>query len=226
VSNTDDTDPEDTRSIALAASGVLGAGLAHELRNTLASAESAIFLARRDASDEARLLRHLDHAELEIRRSQEMIGRVLVIARGEPLPRESTLLADVVASVDRDFGDGHAKLETNVPADLELFCEPLLLERVLTNLVRNADEAGATRVVLRASVQGKTVSLEVEDDGPGFSDVMRARLFEPLATNKSSGTGLGLALCRLLVRAHGGTIEALSGTLGGALVRIVLPTNE
>ena len=76
MSTADDKDQEDARSIALAAAGVLGAGLAHELRNTLASAESAIFLARRDASDAARLARHLDYAELEVRRSQEMIGRV------------------------------------------------------------------------------------------------------------------------------------------------------
>jgi two-component system sensor kinase FixL len=81
-------------------------------------------------------------------------------------------------------------------------------------------------VLLRAYAKSDAAIIEVEDDGPGISEAVAARLFKPLVTDKPKGTGLGLALCQLIVRAHGGSIEATRGSSGGALFRIVLPSNE
>jgi signal transduction histidine kinase len=218
------SDDRDDRALALAVAGVLGAGVAHELRNTLAAAESAIFLARRDAADPTRLYRHLDRAEAEIRKSQDVIDRVLGLARGEPIRRELVSAQEIVAGALRELGETRAQIEQAVtPPELEVPCDPILLERVLVNLLRNAEEALAGRIEVRVFVAEGAVELDVSDDGPGLDPALAARVFEPLVTGKQTGSGLGLALCRAIVRAHGGTLEATRAPSGGALFRVVLP---
>ncbi|HVY46252.1 MAG TPA: ATP-binding protein, partial [Minicystis sp.] len=103
------------------------------------------------------------------------------------------------------------------------------LTQVLLNLLLNAADAvgqAGGRVALRAARAEDKVVLEVEDSGPGVADEMRGRLFEPFATSKEvgKGTGLGLAVCRGLVEAAGGTIAvAERGALGGARFVVELP---
>lgn len=94
------------------------------------------------------------------------------------------------------------------------------IERVLSNLVQNAAEHGARRIVVR--VDG--TSLEVEDDGPGIPEEDRARVFEPFQRlrPRSTGAGLGLNLVQQVVERHGGRISLLDGAAGGALVRVEL----
>src|SRR6185369_2362120 len=84
------------RSARLAAAGAVGASVAHELRNALAVAESALFLARRDIDDRPRLLRHLDQMSDELRKAHGVIGSVLGLARGEPVGREPTPIGRLV----------------------------------------------------------------------------------------------------------------------------------
>ena len=227
----DEPDEREARFHALAAAGLLGASLAHELRNTLAAAESALFLARRDAADGARLARHLDRVESGIRRSQEVIDRVLGLARGEPLSRERAALAPLCEAARREvFREGLSFSISIDPPDLEAFCDPILLERVLVNLFVNASEALLGRSsgnislhATRAPAAPGAVLIEVEDDGAGIDPALLPRVFEPLVTDKPSGTGLGLAFCRTIAFVHGGTIEAARGASGGALFRLVLP---
>lgn len=225
----DDVAAQEARLRALAAASVLGASLAHELRNTLASAESALFLARRDVSDGARLARHLDHAEEGIRRSQEVVDRVLGLARGEPLRREPAALLPICEAALREVVSSPApSIALSVtPPDLEAPCDPILIERVLVNLLVNAAEALSARssghVMLRATRDADAVVIEVEDDGPGIDPALLPRIFEPLVTDKPTGTGLGLAFCRTIALVHGGTIDAFCAPSGGALFRLVLP---
>ena len=100
------------------------------------------------------------------------------------------------------------------------------IHQVLRNLLDNAlDAAGASGVVrVEVTARDGEVELLVADSGPGVDPAIRARLFEPLITTKPSGVGLGLALCRKLVAAHGGTIELVSAReLPGAHFSIRLP---
>jgi signal transduction histidine kinase len=100
------------------------------------------------------------------------------------------------------------------------------LRAVLQNLLRNADQAGASRVHLAARLEasGQAVQLVVHDDGEGIPNELRDRLFEPFGgTTKREGTGLGLYLCRRYVELLGGSIEAGDGPLGGAAFTIRLP---
>lgn len=224
-----EADEIERRSARLAAAGAVGASVAHELRNALAVAESSLFLAQRNLDDRARLVRHLDQVAAEIRRAHDVIGSVLGLARGEPVHAEPFSVTTLV-----DAARHALILPTNVtfevaivPPDLAVCCDPILLERVFSNLYLNAIEAidgrGRGAIVTRAWRGDQRTFLEVEDDGPGIDAGVIDRLFEPLVTSKASGTGLGLSLCRVIVEAHGGEITATTGARGGTAFRMWLP---
>lgn len=202
------------RATRLAAAGAVGASVAHELRNALAVVSSSLFLAQRDRRDEARLSAHLDKAVREVNRAQSVVSAVLGLARGEALRCESTPVAALV-----DAARGSVVLPTNVtlsvrldPPELSALGDPVLLERLLSNLLLNAVEALAGRgrgaVEVRASSADGWLEIAVEDDGPGVDPAVAPHMFDPLVTNKPQGTGLGLALVRAVARAHGGEAEA------------------
>ena len=101
-----------------------------------------------------------------------------------------------------------------------------LLEEALLNLVKNAIEAlesgGRVRVVARRAGR-HGLELLVEDDGPGIPDYVLPNVFKPFYTTREQGTGIGLALCKKIVDAHGGEIRAGRSSLGGASFTILLP---
>jgi C4-dicarboxylate-specific signal transduction histidine kinase len=101
------------------------------------------------------------------------------------------------------------------------------MRRLLVNLLTNAFQALAERsdgkVSLSAQREDDKLLWVVEDNGPGIADEVRHRLFEPLATTRAKGLGLGLALCRRIAERHGGDIRAArSQTLGGARFEVRL----
>jgi signal transduction histidine kinase len=220
----------ETSAARLAAAGAVGASVAHELRNALAVAESSLFLAQRDIDDRPRLLRHLDRVTAEIRKAHEVIGSVLGLARGEPLRREPAPLGNLIESARHAVVlPASLRFEVAVvPAELTLTCDPILIERVFSNLYLNAvealDDAAGGLIVTRAWLGDERTYLEVEDNGPGLDPSVVDRVFEPLVTAKAKGTGLGLALSRVIVEAHGGEITATTGRCGGAAFRMWLPS--
>jgi two-component system nitrogen regulation sensor histidine kinase NtrY len=107
--------------------------------------------------------------------------------------------------------------------------DPMLLHRVLGNLIANAAQAirfGSGRdgrIQVEARVEHEWVCLDVDDSGPGISPELRERVFDPYFTTKTDGNGLGLAIVKKIIVEHGGTIEASESPLGGARLRIRLP---
>ena len=118
-------------------------------------------------------------------------------------------------------------LFNNVPAEIVIDADREQLNRVLTNLLRNAiqavespqeqgEEAPEGQVAIRSWREGSVVTLEIRDNGPGIPERVRPRLFEAFqSAAKSGGVGLGLAICAELVRAHGGEIRLDSKRSGG-----------
>jgi signal transduction histidine kinase len=226
-----DIDPAETerRAARLAAAGAVGASVAHELRNALAVAESALFLAQRNLDNRARLTRHLDQVAAEIRKAHDVIGSVLGLARGEPMRREPVLVATLIDAARHGLVfPPSVTFEVAIgPTDLTILCDPILLERVLSNMYLNAIEAleerGKGSIITRAWLGDARTYLEVEDDGPGLDASVIDRIFEPLVTAKTKGTGLGLALSRIIIEAHGGEVTATTGSRGGSAFRMWLP---
>jgi signal transduction histidine kinase len=217
------------RAGRLAAAGAVGASVAHELRNALAVAESALFLAQRDIDDRPRLSRHLDQVASEIRKAHNVIGSVLGLARGEPVRREPAPVGRLIDTARHALPlPASVKFEVALdPEELSVLCDPILLERVFSNLYLNAIEAleerGHGTILTRAWLGDQRTYLEVEDDGPGLDPAIADHIFEPLVTAKKKGSGLGLALSRTIIEAHGGEITSTTGRGTGTAFRMWLP---
>jgi two-component system, OmpR family, sensor histidine kinase KdpD len=116
-------------------------------------------------------------------------------------------------------------VETEVPSDLLLEIDPVLFEQVLINLVENATKHGAPPFSIRARRDGGNVEIEVADRGPGIPHGDSTQLFDKFVrASTAPGAGLGLAVVRAIVEAHGGTVTARNRDDGGALFRVVVPT--
>ena len=106
--------------------------------------------------------------------------------------------------------------------------DPVQIQQVLFNLIRNAIEAMRDRERRELSIRAflgpdKFVVIEVADTGPGISEEMTPQLFTPFVTTKPGGMGVGLSISKRIVEAHGGVISASGNQSGGATFRIELP---
>src|SRR5262249_41020157 len=148
------------------------------------------------------------------------------------LQPESVAIAGVIRRVLETTDVSHwRRIAVQVPPRLpRVLADPRRVEQILTNLLANAAKYAPADTLGRIGVEGAAdeLSVSVQDEGPGIPELARDRIFEPffrLAQGRSSvpGQGLGLAMCRLLVEAHGGRIWVESAPTGGAIVRFSLP---
>jgi signal transduction histidine kinase len=190
------------------------AQVAHEIRNPLGGLE-LFASAAADADDEEERRRLTGRIRSEVAGLNAIIDDFLAFARPLPEQREAVDLrgpvgeaAELVrAELEERGGElivdlGHRPLMVNVNADQA--------KRAALNLLRNAAQV-ADRVELQTHEEGGEVVLCVTDDGPGVPDDIRPRVFDPFVTDKEQGAGLGLAIVRKVVEAHGGRVELLSG---------------
>jgi len=210
--------------------GQLAAGIAHEIRNPLASISGSIELLKHapQASDDDRTLMTIVHREIS--RLNGLIGDLLDYANPRALRAvdfdlgvlvEETLQ---VARGDQAFGDVEVSAEVDKP--LPITADPAKLRQVLWNLVRNAADAasaGGKHVKVRARADGADAILEVSDDGPGIPPARLERIFDPFFTTKDKGTGLGLATSHAVIAEHGGRIDVQSEVGKGTKMVVTVP---
>ncbi len=213
------------RKERLVAIGEIAAEVAHELRNALQIVSANVYLARQNlAASEP----HLAKIERSARLAHGIVDDLMALARGEPAHAEPVPFADILLLSREILPDPGAEFEDRiVPADLLVRAHVGLASRLLHALYENAIRATAprrARIVTHAEKVdgGDRVAIVVADDGPGVPPEIAGTLFEPLVTQSAGGTGLGLALARRIVDAHGGSI-ALVPTEAGATFRIELP---
>ncbi len=214
----------------LAAIGTLAAGLAHEIRNPLNGAQlhiTELDLALRDLDGSADLLETVHVVRDEIRRLGGLVTEFLDFARPRPLLLKQVVIQELLARtaqmVAAQAQASHVALTIDVPPTaIELHADRAKLEQVLLNLTQNAIDAltGGGHVVLRARRQPRTVTVEVEDDGPGIPQGLQ--IFDAFFSTKPHGTGLGLSITHRIVTDHSGTIEVES-VPGRTLFRVALP---
>jgi signal transduction histidine kinase len=150
----------------------------------------------------------------------------MALARGEPAHAEPVLLAEVLLAARETVPEGAAYEDRITPTDLRLRAHHGLLSRLFSVLYENAVAAAApakATIETRARAEGDQIVIEIADDGPGVPPDIAETIFEPLVTARAGGTGLGLALARRVVAAHGGTI-ALVPSERGATFRVLLPS--
>jgi len=209
--------------------GELAAGVAHELRNSVAAMRGWIELARRETLPEraAECLDELDRESLELRRVTEDFLSFARPGSGRPEPLD---LVEVTRAAAQDPSLGGAAVEVlGPPSGLHLTADRGLLERALRNLLANAVEAehaagraGAVEARIEPDADGARVV--ISDRGTGIPAELRARLFTPFVSGRAGGAGLGLALARRIVLLHGGAISLSDREGGGTRVEVRIPS--
>ena len=213
--------------------------VSHELRSPLARLYVALDLGReRKGNDPS-----FDHMEKDIGLLNEMIGRLLVVARldsfAPPVPMTSVNLTEIVSQIVRDaeFESRERNGNVNLTVHEQFFVQgdAKLLQSAIENVVRNAiayTEPGTSVEVLLRSVRRSNASLAgltVRDYGPGVPESELAKIFQPFyrvsdaRDRQSGGAGLGLAIAERVIRVHGGTIRAENVTPRGLQIEILLP---
>ena len=216
--------------------------VSHELRSPLARLNVALGLARQRASAES--VDMLDRIELEANRLNELIGRILTLARLEdgeqPVPQTPVPLDEVVANVaeDADFEAQarHCHVHTVIPeGDWAVRGNVSLLHSAVENVVRNAirytQEQTTVEIEMASeeTASGPEVVLSVSDAGPGVPPDALGKMFEPFYRlddargRQTGGVGLGLAITERAVRFHRGKVSAHNRAEGGLRVEIRLP---
>ena len=209
----------------LSTAGVLMSGLAHEIGTPLGVVSMRLQLMRRKLSEDSEDRKTLDIALSQLNRVTGLIRQLLDFARAKPGPEQPVDAAWVGGTV-RDLvaplvQKRSASLDLVVPSDMaRINGSPDGVQQIVLNLVMNALQAigDGGKVVVSARVEDGTVCLDVDDDGPGIPEDLRASVFDPFYTTKKQGegTGLGLTVVLGLVRQMGASMAVEASPLGGA----------
>lgn len=215
------TDPNTLHDLRLATLSQLAGSLGHDLKGPLVNLQMGLQMlaAEEDPQDREDLHRRLD---AELGRAIRLVEGLLDFARSrEPRPAP-TRLGAVVAQAAHNVTDG-VELELGDVPPMPL--DPDQQIRLFEHLFRNALEAAGPSGRIRARMErvDDQVRVTVEDNGPGIPAELRERVFEPLATGRRRGIGLGLAVCKRIVEAHHGTLSIGESELGGAAVAVCYP---
>jgi C4-dicarboxylate-specific signal transduction histidine kinase len=215
------------RAMAL---GALTGSLAHEINQPLSAitnnAHAALLLLEQAPIDAGALRETIDDIVSDNQRIDDVLRRLREMLRKERRDYAfvdlNSIITDVLTLLRSSF------IERRITADVAL--EPQLpavhgdrvqLQQVVLNILMNAadavsamPDAAAKTLTVRTAVDGATVSVAVTDKGAGISDEHLARMFDPFFTTKPHGMGLGLSICRTIMDAHGGRIDAVRHAQG------------
>ena len=224
------------------AMGEVVASIAHEVNQPLfaivSNARAAGALLSQGKPDLAEIGAALEDIVQDANRASAIIARVRTFLQRKPtehLPVDPNAVVDAVrAFLGPELARRRVKLDLHLASGLPpVLGDAVQLQQVLVNLLMNGADAmesvDPNNRVLRvetASERGSRVRLEVSDAGPGMDPEARARLFEPFFTTKASGLGMGLAICRSIVEAHGGRIRPLERPGPGTTLQILLPARR
>lgn len=218
------------RAERLAVVGQLAAGVAHEVRNPLTSAILLLETGRKDPTAGGLTEDDLDLIEQELHRIEQTLQTFLAFARPPQLERSEFdlpgLIREAVALCRGRFEQAGITAEVRASGgDGRLTADREQVRQVLMNLLLNAADAMPTggRVAVAVDRTPGHVQIAVRDSGPGISADILPRLFEPFATGKETGTGLGLVVCKRIAEDHGGTLVGENPPGGGAAFTLRLP---
>ncbi len=217
------------RNARLAALGTAVAKISHDLRNILTSALLVADRLQMTADPVAKSAANTLIPAVE--RAAEMVSRTVDFAREGPpaITRSKVVLRDLAdeAAAAILAAEPGVRIENNIPRELTLALDRTQIYRVLLNLLRNAAEAGAACIRIQVVGENGHTRLVVADDGPGLPQKILDHLFRPFSGSAKRGsTGLGLAIARDLIRAHGGDLLLNKTGPGGTEFVMTLSTTD
>ncbi len=208
----------------LAALGQLTANMAHEIRNPLSAISHASQLLQEEVTDKS-AQRMLQIISDNVQRLDQMVKDVLELNRRDRTNQESINLIDFLTEFHEYFCSVEKiplnafllKIESN---ELKIKFDKRHLHQILWNLCRNGwrhsqQTEGSLIMNIRSSSRSRYINIDINDDGPGVSQEIKPRLFEPFFTTESTGTGLGLYIARELCEANGSHIKYITSNRGG-----------
>jgi signal transduction histidine kinase len=219
----------------LSSLGQFAAGIAHEIRNPLATIRLRIQMSQRTSTDPA-LERNSQVALEEISRLDAMIERLLYFSRPIRLDKERVDLGELC----RDVLDAHSSVASQQCVDMGFqnhapafaWADRNQLRQVLDNIVSNAIDAvieqpeDHRRIECSVAGEASWTEIVVKDSGPGLTPEIEAHAFDPFFTTKQKGTGLGLSIAYEILQAHDGQLTLNNGPGGGAVVSLRLPSAD
>jgi two-component system sensor histidine kinase HydH len=225
------TEEQLVHSARLAAVGRLSAGLAHEIRNPLASIKGSAEILADDYPGGHPKHRLLQVLVEEAVRLNEVLSRFLAFARPRPIEKLEIALGEEVDAVitllegRHDAGAARFVVERRDGTPGRVLGDREQLRQVLLNVLLNARQAAGEdgSVRIECSTSSGAVRVRIHDSGPGFSQEALENAFTPFYTTKEQGTGLGLAISHRIIESHGGSIRAFNGEHGGGVVELTLP---
>jgi len=223
--------------------GEMSAALAHEITQPLGAIENYALAARRrlgeDVPDLRRVGELLDKVLGQATRAGDIVTRMRGMVQRHELETKEIDIAravgDCVEMVKMDCELRNIGIEVKPIGPLPVVvADEIHLQQVILNLLRNAMDAvqalppdGRRAIAIDAGLDGNDkIFVDVADHGPGIAEGDLERVFESFYTTKPNGMGIGLAICRRLIEAHGGTLRAAHNPSGGALFRLTIPVTS
>jgi signal transduction histidine kinase len=216
----------------LAVLGRIAAGLAHEIRNPLGSITGSIEMLRESPGLTEEDRRLCDIVQREARRLNDLVGDMVDLSKPRPPRAEATdvaaLAREVVALASNAARGSDVVVRYDGPPEAAMArCDGAQMRQVLWNLVRNAVQAspGGSTVTVHVAPGPASVTLSVEDAGPGVPEGAGNRIFEDFFTTRTHGAGIGLAVVRRIMEDHatmGATLAVERSVHGGASFRVTL----
>jgi len=227
----------------MATVGQMAAGIAHEINTPLGIILGYAQLMRDDFDKDSETYQNLEVIERQTQASRKIVADLLKYSRQSGSARESVnlneIINDAVAITEHSLNLSHVKVVLMLAGELPpIVGDPEKLRQVMVNLLNNAHHAmegqSSGELVLRTRHEATAAKViaEVQDNGHGIPESIKARIFDPFFTTKpvGKGTGLGLSVSYGIIREHGGTIEIESPVPGpgntqlpGTLFRLILP---
>ena len=221
------------RAERLSAVGQLSAGLAHELRNPLASLAGAAGLLQRTQTSEQRRGECAQIILKECERLNRLLSQFLDFARPRAPHYQAVDVQDVLTAVvelaAHAVGARGVHIRLSLPAQAALVeCDPEQIKQALLNLLLNAIQASPDpgEIMVAAHRENDRIYIEVVDEGGGVDPDAMDKIFDPFYTTRPDGTGLGLSVVHQIVQQHGGLITAKCRSPRGSNFQMMLPVRQ
>jgi PAS domain S-box-containing protein len=219
----------------------MASGMAHEISQPLAAivnyTQGCVRYLQSDRHDATQIVETMKKAVIQAERAGEVIHRLKnFFCKGQLLKttcKINSLIRETVSLIRSDLNASKTKIDFELAKEIPLIsADRIQIQQVLLNLIQNAidalqeNDAKKRRIHIETkTLDINTIEITVKDTGPGFAKDMAHKVFEPFFTTKAHGRGMGLAICRSIIEAHGGQFTINPNTHNNSWIRFNLPIN-
>ncbi|MCG8572768.1 MAG: HAMP domain-containing histidine kinase [Spirochaetes bacterium] len=211
----------------------ISASIIHEIKNPVAAVKSLTqqMDTRWKQMDETRIHKYFQIILEELDKIHFMSLTFLKgIKKNDHIKAEHFLLSEQISQImdliEIECRNKKVKIINNIPQQIKVFFKPYQFRQILLNIIYNAMEAQASKIILAAEIQNDFAVISIENNGLPIDEKLKEKIFTPFFTTKESGTGIGLTICRELLHEQKGNLKYQISPEGQSRFIITLPTNN